>query len=190
LHLRVEAGEPYHWARLGNVGLRLAQTQFVLFLDGDLVLYPDHLSRLGALLQRNPLALLTAPRKNLSAEESRDLTPTRFPFWDEEPLGRGAFGAHLAGLVDSFRFLGGFDEDFTGLGVVDDHLVARWRTMVWPLLEGPTVFHLHHGPERCYNDVWERYRSKFHDTEEPFPRTPREIVANLNRPWGRAFVKE
>lgn len=184
---RIEAdpGQPFHEARLKNVGLIATVTSHILFLNADICLPPGQTEWLRAQLREKPHVMFTVPLLDVSEAETdlwreRNEADWEYP-GDEFGVRSGAYGDFIACEAGLLKLMGGWDEDFIGAGVLDDHLVNRWMRAGRLVVSAPPCYHLWHPGRKMYFDEWQIYRDRFN---------PVRPVVNKEVEWGMAFPRE
>lgn len=175
--------ETFQLARCRNEGVRASTAPYLLFLDGDCVLPPDHVAR--HLEFRRPGVVVAGDCCRLDEQISSSMTldvvcDGAYTDWASDAERRRLADRHRrVGLYDLLRhptkpmlvgnnvgvwradyeLVNGYDENFEGWGCEDDDLGYRLRAAG---LRIASILHL-----TCTYHIW-------HPTDVTFPRTWRE----------------
>ena len=193
-YLAVDDVDVWSRARCLNVGLRRAETTFLMTSDADILLSPDYLADALRLLRREPLSVVCSPMLDLpeesteaarrSAEEDapfpmeewRDRTTPRLD-WDFHPSIAVTFTAF-------YQLVRGYDEFYEVWGKEDEDLLERLERLglkARPLASDSFYMHQWHPkhegvPGGEDSDHIARNREHF--------RTTHSLLRN-GREWGR-----
>lgn len=194
-YLRVAGPDTWSRSRCLNVGIRRAETKYLLTADADLVFSPDYVADAVDLLRREPLSVVCAPMHDLPEESTEAAKRTArqgepFPIdaWRDRATRRLDWDRHPSiGLAHTafYQLIRGYDEFYEGWGWEDLDLFDR---LVRLGLEARTLetdsLYLHqwhekheHLPRGADSDVIERNEARY--------RATRSIVRN-GPWWGRA----
>ena len=175
--------ETYQLARCRNEGVRASKAPYLLFLDGDCLIPPDHLevhlkrkqhgvvyAGYCALLDedvseglsvesvRNGGFLLRARKPELDKLAKMD-RKARFYEWVRHPTKPKLFGGNVGIHRADYEAVNGYDEAFEGWGCEDDDLRMRLRQAgkrVRSILRWTRTYHLWHPPGKTTPDEWKR----------------------------------
>ena len=189
-----------------NAGARAAQGDFLLFVDDDIVVSPDHLARHAATLLENPGALINGAWQFTPAVlEQLERTPFgRYRIRLERHYQEDALGTELRdGIVempmlgswdlavarDVFWQIGGFDEAFPVAGAEDQDFSVRARREGCNLWLNTRVVCLHNDNRldlRSYCDREQRSARTMPIIARKFPEAFGEVpYVTENRPIQR-----
>ncbi|MFT7643659.1 MAG: glycosyltransferase involved in cell wall biosynthesis [Pirellulaceae bacterium] len=171
----------FQLARSRNEGAAQSRAPYLLFLDGDCVIPPDHLSQhlkhrrestvMGVYCVRLDEATSErvtqdviqsgeyqkwAPAKQLRLLRILDWK-SRLYNWIRHPTKPKLFGGNIAIWRTDFEKVNGFDEKFVGWGCEDDDLRLRLRQCdvgIQSLLRWTRTYHLWHPPYETTPDQW------------------------------------
>ena len=175
--------ETFQLARCRNEGVRESTAPYLLFLDGDCLVPPDHLRQ--HLRQRKPrtvyagyCALLdqqTSARVDIDAVRNGEFMslaqPTefkklarmdrkaRFYEWVRHPTKPKLFGGNVGIHRTDYEAVNGYDEAFEGWGCEDDDLRIRLRQSgirIRSILRWTNTWHLWHPPGVTAPQEWKR----------------------------------
>ena len=84
-----------------------------------------------------------------------------------------------------FLDIGGYDEDYTGVGVEDKDLVERLKWRGGRYIQAPSmILHLHHSRRRIQTDQQEDVRIRTQYNRNLFQAKKGQVVRNQDREWG------
>ena len=163
--------EGFQLARCRNEGVAVSQAPYLLFLDGDCLVPPDHLwhhlqHRKRSTVMAGYCCLLdrfTTERmslddvrqgtflKSVSVNERRKLRQmdrrARLYHWLRHPSKPKMFGGNVGIHRDDYERVNGYDENFVGWGCEDDDLRLRLRAggvTIQSILKWTCTYHLWH----------------------------------------------
>lgn len=163
--------QTYQLARCRNEGVRASSAPYLLFLDGDCMIPPDHLSqhlrhaRQGVVHAGYCVLLDEATTASIgvdevrsgeftslaSAEELRKLRKmdrkARLYNWLRHPVKPKLFGGNVGIHRHDYEAINGYDEAFEGWGCEDDDLRLRLRRsgrQIRSILRWTRTYHLWH----------------------------------------------
>lgn len=171
----------FHLARCRNEGAAASRAPFLLFLDGDCLIPPDHLARC---LRRSRRGVVTGgyccyldratservteesirfrrylgdvPRRGRLRLMHMDLK-ARWYNLIRHPTKPKLFGGNIGIWREDFERVNGYDESYRGWGCEDDDLRLRLRragVRLKPLAGGPRTVHLWHPPGASTPPTW------------------------------------
>lgn len=175
--------ETYQLARCRNEGVRVSSAPYLLFLDGDCLIPPDHLrvhldhKQLGvayagycALLDRQSSLAIDVdevrrgdfvqrtPRKEIRKLAKMD-RKARFYEWIRHPSKPKLFGGNVGIHRSDYEDINGYDEAFEGWGCEDDDLRLRLRQggkRIRSILRWTCTYHLWHAVGETTPDDWKQ----------------------------------
>lgn len=163
--------ETYQLARCRNEGVRASSAPYILFLDGDCLIPPDHLrihldrrqpgvvyAGYCVLLDEATSLGIGIPETNrgefvhhASSSELRKLQKmdrkSRFYEWIRHPTKPKLFGGNVGIHRSDYEDINGYDEAFEGWGCEDDDLRLRLRQAgkrIRSILRWTRTYHLWH----------------------------------------------
>lgn len=173
----------FQLARCRNEGVAASRAPYLLFLDGDCVLPPDHVlvhlkrrrpgyaTGAGCLRLDEPTTarfdervircqeyLGWIPRRPLRALARHDVK-CRFYQWIGHPTKPKLFGGNIGLWREDYQRVNGYDENFEGWGCEDDDLRLRLRragVRTASILRWTRTYHLWHPPDLTSPDTWRR----------------------------------
>lgn len=175
--------QDYRVAKCRNDGVRASRGNYLLFIDGDCILPPEHLAthlrarRPGVVWAGNGYRLNRemSERIDLAAIASREFRQfvsqaehqRLIRLWLKNkyyqlighPTKPKLDGCDFGMWRDDFEAVNGFDETFTGWGCEDDDLGMRLRragVRIDTILRYTRVYHLWHAADPSYPRVWRR----------------------------------
>jgi glycosyltransferase involved in cell wall biosynthesis len=171
----------FQLARCRNEGVMASRADYLLFLDGDCLIPPDHLwhhlqcRRQGivqagycCLLDRAASQRLTLAQiergefcQAASSEQLRKLArmhrKARWYCWLRHPSKPKLFGGNVGIHRSDYLRVNGYDENFQGWGCEDDDLRLRLRSAgvrIHSILDRTWTYHLWHPPGASTPDRW------------------------------------
>lgn len=165
-YVHCPAGGIFHKTKALNLGLSLAQGEFVVPYDVDLIPVGDALLRHLWIAERSPDLLTTGYRlmsndetveidKIASALEQASVAPEDQPtaLW-KHLVRHEKFGVVPFFRRDRLRHIGGWDEQFIGWGGEDQDVIERYLTTGCHLCRCPEIVYLHlfHQPNRDWTE--------------------------------------
>lgn len=138
-YLRVDGAAVWSRGRCLNVGIRRAETTFLMTSDADIVLSPGYLADAVRMLRSEPLSVVCAPMLDLPEETTRTAkraarTDGALPLeaWRRraEPRFEWRFHPSIAVTWTSlYRLVRGYDEFYAVWGEEDVDLMDRFRRL-------------------------------------------------------------
>lgn len=193
-YLRVAEPGPWSRARCLNIGLRRADTKFLMTADVDIVLSPGYLADAIDALARSPLSVICSPMLDLPEESTESFvsaaqTGVELPLdhWKQRSARRMDMEFHPSVGVSFTVFLQlirGYDEFFEVWGGEDRDLMKRLTQLgleYQPLESGSFYLHQWH-PK--FQGVSEDATSQRIIANREHAKTTHTIVRNDDR-WGR-----
>jgi hypothetical protein len=193
-YVRVDDVSVWSRSRSLNVGIRLANTKFLLTSDVDILLSRDYLSDAVRLLTRSPLSIVGSAMLDLPEESSDILASSaqvggglELDAWRSWCRPRYGWESHPSICIAHtvvYQAIGGLDEYYEGWGYEDADLIRRFVYLgLEPLRQDSSSFYLHQwhsDAERGRRGApeWRTERNRAH-----FRRT-HSILRNRNT-WGR-----
>ena len=155
-YVRVDGVEIWSRSRCLNVGIREANTKFLLVSDADIVFPPHYLSSCVELLAASPISIVGSAMLDLPEESASILEQSarmgnelQFDSWKEwcRPRHNHAFHPSICATYTAFfHVVRGYDEYYEVWGNEDDDLHRRFRYL--GLAPKPL------GPESSYMHQW------------------------------------
>lgn len=153
-YVRADVDGPWSRARCLNIGIRLAQTTFLLTSDVDMVFSPAYVADAVTALRLAPLSVIGASMLDLperSTEHFRRAAETGGAIdlhaWRAQTVRRFDLDFHPSlGMTYTafYRLVRGYDEYFTVWGGEDRDLMARFASLgLEPLAVNKGSFYLH-----------------------------------------------
>jgi len=152
----------HEWKGLGvsrNVVVDNAEGKYIIWVDGDMILPPDHVRKQIEFMENNPKVGIAKARRGMlpGANIIEVLENTPFMILDlkNEPLESklpGTGGSIYR--VDAIRQVGGFDEKLRGTGE-DQDLAYRIKTSGWNIKRSPTIFYERRN--NTWSTVWKKW---------------------------------
>ncbi|MCH5373971.1 MAG: galactosyltransferase-related protein [Planctomycetes bacterium] len=181
VRLTTHRHEAFQLARSRNEGAIASTAPYLIYVDGDCILPPDHI--LHHLQRRRPGTVLAgdccrfdeATSCRIDAAAIRDMAYLRWvPAQERIRLARqyrkarwytllrhprkpSLVGANIGIWRSDLERVNGFDEDFRGWGCEDDDLSRRLRCQgvrIASLLKWTCTYHLWHPPDPTYPNRW------------------------------------
>ena len=183
VRLTTHPHQDYHVAKCRNDGVRASRGSYLLFIDGDCILPPEHLAthlrmrRPGVVWAGNGYRLTreASEQIDLAAIASREFRQFVAPaehqrlirLWLKNkyyqlighPRKPKLDGCDFGMWRNDFEAVNGFDEKFVGWGCEDDDLGMRLRRAgirIDTILRYTRVYHLWHAADPTYPRVWRR----------------------------------
>ena len=171
----------FQLARCRNEGVRASDADYLVFLDGDCIIPPDHLRihldrRRANTVQAGYFARLDKLTSDaISIEEIRRGNFTRWLTWSErwqlmrrhfksafyslirDPTRPKLFGNNIGIARADYERVNGYDENFRGWGCEDDDLRLRLRAagvQIESILRWTHVYHLWHPKAPSAPAIW------------------------------------
>jgi len=181
VELTTHPHETYQLARCRNEGVRASSAPYLLFLDGDCLIPPDHLEhhlrqrREGVvfagycvLLDEQTTSHLDVPAirsgdflQHASKAELKKLArmdrKSRFYELIRHPTKPKLFGGNVGIHRSDYESINGYDEAFEGWGCEDDDLRIRLRQAghrIRSILRWTRTYHLWHPPGKTTPSEW------------------------------------
>jgi len=178
--------ETFQLARCRNEGVRASTAEYLLFLDGDCLLPPDHLwQHLRRRRRRTAMAgycVLLTPQQTeqittdairradyLSWADKSELRKlarldrkSRFYELLRHPTKPKLFGGNIGIWRDDYERVNGYDEEYEGWGCEDDDLRLRLRrsgTRIRSILRWTRTYHLWHPRGETTPSSWKAGRN-------------------------------
>jgi Glycosyl transferase family 2 len=153
-YVRVDVGDVWSRSRCLNIGIRQANTKFLLVSDADIVFPPDYLSGCVEVLTASPTsvvgsAMLDLPEESVSILRQSARTGSELPFDSWKPSCRPrhdhVFHPSICATYTAFfRVVRGYDEFYEVWGNEDDDLYRRfWYLGLTPRPLGPESSYMH-----------------------------------------------
>jgi glycosyltransferase involved in cell wall biosynthesis len=153
-YVRVDGIEIWSRSRCLNIGIRHANTKFLLVSDADIVFPPHYLSGCVEVLTASPTsvvgsAMLDLPEESVSILQQSARTGSELPFdsWKSSCRPRHDHVFHpsiCATYTAFFRVVRGYDEFYEVWGNEDDDLYRRfWYLGLTPRPLGPESSYMH-----------------------------------------------
>jgi len=171
----------FHLARCRNEGAAASTAPYLIFLDGDCVIPPDHLAQ--HLEHRKRGVVMAGYCYHMSQQASEQITDedirtgeylrwvsrserrkvdkmdrkARFYNWIRHPTKPKLFGGNIGIWREDFEHVNGFDENFQGWGCEDDDLRLRLRRAglrIESILRWTRTCHLWHPKDPTAPEKW------------------------------------
>jgi len=173
--------QTYQLARCRNEGVRASIAPYLLFLDGDCLISPDHLSRHLRQKQREVVYAGYCAQLSEQATEKIDIDSVRsgrfmslakqselkklakmdrkarLYNWLRHATKPKLFGGNVGIHRSDYETINGYDESFQGWGCEDDDLRLRLRRsgiQIRSILRWTRTYHLWHPPGVTTPDEW------------------------------------
>ncbi len=134
-YIRIEASGPWSRGRCLNIGIRRAETKYVLTSDVDVVFSPGYVADAVAALEAAPLSVVVAPMWDLpeeSADTFRRAAETQeridLDYWKKHSTPRFGIDSHPSVTMTYtvfYHLIRGYDEYFEVWGGEDRDLMER-----------------------------------------------------------------
>lgn len=170
----------FQLARCRNEGAAASQARYVLFVDGDCILPPDHLAEhlrrreVGVVMGGDCVRLDEEPSDQVTLEtlrqglfpatpraEKRRMRSQARKAWFYNLIGHATkpklIGNNIGIWWDDYQRLNGYDQNFVGWGCEDDDLRLRAHRAglkVKSILRWTYTYHLWHPTEETQPDEW------------------------------------
>jgi glycosyltransferase involved in cell wall biosynthesis len=181
VHFTTHPHEHYHLSRCRNEGVVVSQAPYLLFLDGDCLIPPDHVwhhlrqRRPGQIMAGYCCSLDQSSTEQLSCEsivqgefmQRATMAQRRRLFWMDVKaryynlIGHATkpklFGGNVGLHRVDYQRINGYDENFVGWGCEDDDLRLRARQVglrVRSILRWTCTYHLWHPPGETTPSRW------------------------------------
>ncbi|MEN8131038.1 MAG: glycosyltransferase [Pseudomonadota bacterium] len=153
-YLRVNDAPVWSRSHCLNIGIKLAETKFLLTSDVDIVFSPNYLAEAVHLLAESPASVVYSAMRDLPEESAEKLERAadtgenlQFHDWAERCNPRYGRDFHPSiGMTYTalFQLIRGYDEYYKVWGFEDDDLFRRFRYMgLKPRTMGMNSFYLH-----------------------------------------------
>jgi glycosyltransferase involved in cell wall biosynthesis len=186
VHFTTHPHSTFQLARCRNEGVAASTAPYLLFLDGDCILPPDHVAihlqrrRAGVVMAGDFMRLDEAVSARVdekvirggefvnwaSPDEARGLRAkirkARFYQWIRHPTKPKLFGNNVGIWREDYERINGYDENFQGWGCEDDDLRLRLRragVRIESILPWTHTYHLWHPVDVTYPDKWRAGRN-------------------------------
>ena len=154
----------YHheWRGLGpsrNVVVKNASSEYIIWVDGDMILPPDHVTKQVEFMEKNPKVGIAKARYGILPKESILEFLENIPFVLRD-LKNVSLELKLPGTggaiyrVKAIRQAGGFDEVLKGNGE-DQDAAFRVRSIGWFIERSPAVFY--EKRPRTWREFWKKW---------------------------------
>ena len=152
----------HEWRGLGptrNVVVDNAEGEYIVWVDGDMILPRNHVKKQVEFMERNPKVGIAKAKYGVLWGENVVATLENIPFILYE-CKDGSANSKLPGTggsiyrVEAIRQVGGFDNYMKGVGE-DQDAAHRIRVAGWFIVRSSAVFY-----ERCrqtWQDLWKQY---------------------------------
>ena len=170
----------FQLARCRNEGAAASQARYILFVDGDCILPPDHLAEhlrrreVGVVMGGDCVRLDEEPSDQVTLEtlrqglfpatpraEKRRMRSQARKAWFYNLIGHATkpklIGNNIGIWWDDYQRLNGYDQNFVGWGCEDDDLRLRAHRAglkVKSILRWTYTYHLWHPTEETQPDEW------------------------------------
>jgi len=152
----------HEWKGLGpsrNVVVNNARGDYIIWVDGDMILPRDHVRKQVEFMEKNPKVGIAKPKCGMISKENIVATLENVPFmvYDTKP---GIVNSKLPGTggaiyrVKAIRRVGGFDNRLKGTGE-DQDAAYRVRAAGWFLDQSQAVFYERR--VRTWKSLWDKY---------------------------------
>lgn len=150
------------WRGLGysrNVVVNNASGDYIVWVDGDMVLPPDHVGKQVEFMEKNPKVGIAKARYGIILNENILEVLENIPFviYDSK---NGSLDSKIPGTggaiyrVKAIRQAGGFDEKLKGTGE-DQDAAFRVKSLGWLIKRSPAVFY--EKREKTWYGVWKKW---------------------------------
>src|SRR5262245_4454599 len=186
VHFTTHPHSTFQLARCRNEGVAASSAPYLLFLDGDCILPPDHVAihlerrRAGVVMAGDFMRLDEAVSARVdekvirsgevvhwaSPDEARQLRgkirKARFYQWIRHPTKPKLFGNNVGIWRSDYERINGYDENFQGWGCEDDDLRLRLRragVRIESILPWTHTYHLWHPTDVTAPQTWRQGRN-------------------------------
>jgi hypothetical protein len=193
-YVRAEAAGPWSRAHSSNIGIRLAQTKFVVSTDADVIFAENFLCESVRALRERPLSVVYSQCLDLpeSCERQLQVLASRHGPLDLDDLRRKSrairrYGHESVGINASYTFfyhlIRGYDEYFKCYGSEDDDLAQRFLYLgLHPVSVSARTYYLHQWHPQHFRKPDETYAC-VSDENEVYYATNHSILRNQEG-WG------
>ena len=152
----------HDWKGLGfsrNVIVNNASGDYIIWVDGDMILPENHVSRQVEFMERNPKIGIAKARYGMLSTENLIATLENAPFMIYDSR-KENIGLKLPGTggaiyrVKAIKQVGGFDNNLDGTGE-DQDAAFRVMTSGWFLDQSPAVFYERR--VKTWGGLWRKY---------------------------------
>ena len=150
------------WRGLGparNIVVDNARGDYIVWVDGDMVLPKDHVRRQVEFMEQNPKVGIAKAKYGMLARENIVAALENIPFMVDDSRD-GTVNPKLPGTggsiyrVEAVKEVNGFDSRMKGVGE-DQDAAYRVKEAGWSLCKGPAVFFERR--EQTWKGLWDRY---------------------------------
>jgi len=152
----------HEWKGLGatrNVVVNNASGDYIVWVDGDMILPKDHVSKQVQFMEENPKVGIAKAKYGMPPGENIVAALENIPFivYDSKS---GPLDSKLPGTggsiyrVEAIRQVGGFDSHMKGVGE-DQDAAYRVKAAGWILQRSPAVFYERR--VQAWKDLWDKY---------------------------------
>lgn len=177
------------WKGLGttrNVVIKNAQGEYIIWIDGDMLLPHNFVSKLVSFMKQNPKIGIAKgkqslePGKNLLATlENYSRVVSRMVDYTSEKAKSKSLGTGGAIYrVEALNQVGGFDESITGYGE-DFDIECRIRNAGWMLSTVDVTFRDYERGQISWKELFCKYSKRGHDSHK-FSRKRKKVVKLFN----------
>jgi len=153
------------WMGLGasrNVVVDNAKGDYIVWVDGDMVLPRDHVRKQLEFMERNPTVGIAKAKYSILMEENLIATLENIPFMVDDACGGNEWKAasKLPGTggsiyrVEAIRQVGGFDDHLKGTGE-DQDAAYRVKEAGWSIYRTNAVFY--EKRSKTWKSLWDKY---------------------------------
>jgi len=152
----------HKWRGLGysrNVVVKRASGKYIVWVDGDMILPKDHITRQAKFMEKNPMVGIGKARHGLIYGENCIALLENLPFVISD-LNNESLNIKLPGTggsiyrVDAVRQVVGFDERLSGVGE-DQEVAFRIKEAGWNIERTDAFFYERR--EHTWKDLWRKY---------------------------------
>lgn len=152
----------HEWKGLGpsrNVVVNNANGEYIVWVDGDMILPRDHVRKQVAIMKQNPRVGIAKARYGMLREHNIIAALENIPFMVDDSKG-SAINSKLPGTggsayrIDAIRQVGGFDNHFSGVGE-DQDAAYRIKAKDWIIEKSSAVFY--EKRVQTWKALWNKY---------------------------------